>query len=75
MLAEEHLTRQVAEEMAAFQAIHHRSLHLAQVQADARIVQPRVDRLQGFQRRQIDFVHCWKHQHYVSQLGFVSDVA
>jgi hypothetical protein len=65
VLAEEHLPRQIVEEMGTFQPVGHRALHLRQVQLHIHAAKPFVYRLEALQRGHVDLVHRRAHQDHM----------
>ena len=62
------MTGQVLEEVRALERVHHRALHLGQVERDPRTPQPIADRLQALQGAGVDHVDGRAHQDDVLEL-------
>jgi hypothetical protein len=69
VLAEIDLARQVGEEVRAVELVHHRPLHLGEVEPGAHVGEPMLDRLEALERRHVDRIHRRAHQDHVGEAG------
>ena len=68
MMSEEYTAAQVLEKIGSLQAIHDRSVHFTEIQAQALLSQAMIDRLQGFQGTEINFIDSIAQQYHVLEL-------